>query len=163
SSSLSQASQSQSSPNREQNLAEAAQKQEDIIDKLQQMQKDVNENLDELQALTLAQRLRKVGEEQKILQTHLQKIIPDPVVLTPRELPERYVNANTHFAGRQAESQAESEKLQGEISRFYERTQKPNYGQVSQQMNDSRPADELHRVRGLIEQNIGMMAMENLS
>ena len=127
------------------------------------MQQEVNESLDELQALTLAQRLRKVGEEQKTIEGHLQQIIPDTVGLTPRELPDRYQKANAQFASMQLESQVESEKLQGEISRFYERTQKPNYGQVSQQMKDSRPADELHRVGGLIEDNIAMIAMENLS
>ena len=161
SSALNQAS--QSGENREQNLAEAAQKQEEIIEKLQEMQREVNESLDELQALTLAQRLRQVGKEQTKIQGHLREIIADTVGLMPSELPERYRKANTHFSELQLESQAESQKLEGEISRFYERTQKMNYGQVSEQMKASHPADELDRVRGLIQENIAMEAMENLA
>ena len=161
SSSLNQAAQNQQ--NREQNLADAAQKQEEIIKQLQQMQQEVNESLDELQALTLAQRLRQVGKDQEKLEKHLQAIIADTVGLLPQELPERYQKANSLFAEMQMESQGESEKLQGEISRFYERTQKMNYGTVSQQMQDSRPVDELDRVRGLIQENIAMEAMDNLS
>ena len=44
----------------------------------------------------------------------------------------------------------ESAALQGEISRFFERTQKTNYGAVSKEMKDSRATDELERLGGMI-------------
>jgi hypothetical protein len=48
------------------------------------------------------------------------------------------------------------------MSRFFERTQKPDYGQVSQAMKDTHAADELDRLGGLIDNNIGIEAWENL-
>jgi hypothetical protein len=63
----------------------------------------------------------------------------------------------------QTETQGESVKIQGEISRFYERTQKPAYGEVTKEMTESKPGDELDRVRGLIQENIAMEAMHNLA
>jgi hypothetical protein len=63
----------------------------------------------------------------------------------------------------QVETQGESVKLQGEISRFYERTQKPEYGEVTKEMTEAQPEEELERVRNLIQENIGMEAMHNLA
>ncbi|HVK59877.1 MAG TPA: hypothetical protein VM735_13915, partial [Candidatus Kapabacteria bacterium] len=148
---------------REEKLAEAQKKEEETIEALQQMQQKVNEGLDELQALTLAQRLRQLGEREKKIETTLQTNIPDTIGLTPTELNARYKRANEQLSGMQVETQNESVKIQGEISRFYERTQKPAYGEVTQEMTEARPGDELDRVRNLIQENIGMEAMHNLA
>ncbi len=161
--SLQNAQNSSSSEQKEKNLAEAVEKQEETIDQLQKMQKQVNQGLDDLQALTLSERLQKLGSEQKKIEGHLQKHIPETVGLTPPELPPRFQKVNSSLATLQTESQTESVKLQGEISRFYERTQKPNYGKVSQEMTETHPGDRLEEVRGLIQDNVGMEAMRNLA
>jgi hypothetical protein len=148
---------------REQNLAEAAQKQDEILQKLQEMQEKVNKGLDELQALTLAQRLRKLAGEEKKLEEKLQNNITDTIGLLPKELPGRYVKANDSLSAQQLEAHGDTVKIQGEISRFYERTQKPNYGEVTKEMSEARTAEELERVRTLIQDNIGMEAMQNLA
>ncbi len=62
----------------------------------------------------------------------------------------------------QGGAQKESQTLQGEISRFFERTQKPDYGQVSQEMKETHATDELERLGGMIENNIGIEASDNL-
>ena len=61
-----------------------------------------------------------------------------------------------------ARAQKETDTLQGEISRFFERTQKTNYGAVSKEMKDSRASDELDRLGGLIGENIAMEASGGL-
>ncbi len=48
-----------------QETAEALQKAEDILNELEKMEQKANQRLDDLQALTLAQRLRKVGGTEK--------------------------------------------------------------------------------------------------
>jgi hypothetical protein len=159
--SLQQAAQSEQS--REEQLAEAQKKEEESLEGLQQMQEKVNAGLDELQALTLAQRLRQLSAKEKRIETTLQSSIPDTIGLLTNQLSARYLRANSQLAASQNETQAESAKLQGEISRFYERTQKPNYGDVTKQMSDSRAPEELERLRDLIKDNIGMEAMQNLA
>jgi hypothetical protein len=159
--SLQSASQNQSS--REQDLADAQQKAEETVEALQKMQEKVNQGLDELQALTLAQRLRQLGEREKKIESTLQTNIPDTIGLTPGELAARYQRANAKLSDVQTETQTDSVKIQGEISRFYERTQKPTYGEVTKEMAEAQPADELERVRSLIQENIGMEAMHNLA
>ncbi len=161
--SLKSAQQTPSPSAREQQLAEAQEKEEETVKALQQMQQKVNQGLDELQALTLAQRLRQISAQQKKLESTLQANIPDTIGLTPPELSVRYQKANTKLSELQNEAQAASVKIQGEISRFYERTQKPNYGEVTHEMADSKTGDELDRIKGLIQENIGMEAMQNLA
>jgi hypothetical protein len=133
------------------------------VNALQKMQKKVNEGLDELQALTLSQRLRQLGGSEKKIEGHLQSAIQDTIGLTPPELPIRYQKANSQLSTLQNETQSNSTKLQAEISRFFERTQKPNYGEVGKEMTESRAAEELDRLRGLIQENIAMEAMQNLA
>ena len=161
--SLQAAAQSQSQSGREESLGEAQQKEEETVKALQAMQQQVNQGLDELQALTLAQRLRQLGDKEKKIESTLHTNIPDTIGLTPGELNARYQRANSQLSSVQTEIQGESVQLQGEISRFYERTQKPAYGEVTQEMTAAQPANELERVSNLIEDNIGMEAMQNLA
>lgn len=161
--SLDSASQSAEQKPRQENLQQAEAKQDQALQKLQEMQKKANQGLDELQALTLSQRLRKLSGQEKKLEGSLQKNISDTVGLTPTELPGRFQKANTSFASQQSDTQGESLKLQGEISRFFERTQKRNYGDVSKEMAQAKPGDELDKIRGLIQDNIAMEAMQNLA
>jgi hypothetical protein len=161
--SLQSAAQSPSQTGREEKLAEAQEKEEETLKALQEMQQKVNQGLDELQALTLAQRLRQLGDKEKRIESTLHTNIPDTIGLTPGELAARYQRANTQLSGTQTEIEGESVKLQSEISRFYERTQKPVYGEVTREMTDAAPSDQLERVRNLIQDNIGMEAMQNLA
>ncbi|MHB8522241.1 MAG: hypothetical protein ACYDH9_15990 [Limisphaerales bacterium] len=153
----------QSAQSRADKLERALKTEEEILAALAQMQKRVNEGLDQLQALTLAQRLRKVGSTEQGIAAHLQQIVPETIGLAPNELPAQFQKAQTSLAGEQDNAQKESEVLRGEISRFFERTQRQNYGQVNREMTEHHTGDELDRIRGLIHENISMDAMQNLA
>ncbi|HEX3988413.1 MAG TPA: hypothetical protein VHZ30_03210, partial [Verrucomicrobiae bacterium] len=86
----------------------------------------------------------------------------DTIGLLPRELPEKMKLAENDLTRSQASEQKETDLLQGEISRFFERTQKPNYGEVSDDMKKSHAADEMDRLGGLIVDNIGIEASVGL-
>lgn len=161
--SLQQAAASSKSKDQKENLAEAEEKEKDVLQELQEMQKRVNKGLDDLQALTLAQRLRKLGTEQQEVKGELEKSVQETIGMLPEELGERFRKANAFLAEQQVDSRDRSKDLQGEISRFFERTRKPNYGMVSKQMAESGAAEELDRIRTLIEGNISMQAMDTLS
>jgi hypothetical protein len=103
-----------------------------------------------------------VGAQEKDIGGSLVSAAPDTIGLLPRELPEKFKNIEGDLTRNQAAERKETEMLQGEISRFFERTQKPDYGQVSQEMKTSRATDELDRVAGLIGNNIGIEASEDL-
>jgi len=152
----------QKSDTQSQDMADAQQKADDILKELEQMEEKANQHLDNLQALTLAQRLRKVGGEEKDIGGQLFDSASNTIGLLARDLPEKLKLFERGLIQSQSGAQKQTTTLQSEISRFFERTQKPVYGEVSKEMKDIHVADELDRVGGLIEDNIGIQASENL-
>jgi hypothetical protein len=143
-------------------LAEALRKAEEILQALEKMERKANQHMDDLQALTLSQRLRKVSGEEKDIAGQLLASAPETIGLVARDLPEKLKLLEQGLTRDQGGAQKETQTLQGEISRFFERTQKTNYGQVSREMKDTHATDELDRLGGLIENNIGIEASDNL-
>ena len=168
----SQSSQS-SSPDREQTaqqqqrrreeVAQASKQAQEIQEALEKTQQKGNQDLDQLQALTLAQRLRKVGGEESGLSVQLTTNLADTIGLPPRDLPDQFKKINTNFVQRQDGVRDESAALQGEISRFFERTQKTNYGRVSQDMKETHATNELERLGALIQNNITIQTSLDLT
>jgi hypothetical protein len=153
----------QNAEGRPEQLSQAVQKEEEVLEALEQMQRRVNKGLDQLQALTLAQRLRKIASDEKDIAARLLKIVPEIIGMMPRELPGRFKNTEANLASDQSGEHQETTVIHGEIGRFFERTQKETYGQVSKEMTESHVADELDQVRGLIEDNISMDAIQRLA
>lgn len=161
--SLQKAQESSQAKDRADEASKAREAEEKALDKLQALQKKMNDGLDNLQALTLSQRLKKLSESEQGLGAQLGKVVGETIGLLPRELPERYQKINASLAGDQAGVKVEAEKVVAEMSRFFDRTQRPNYGEVAADMKQVNTASELDRVRGLIDANIAMDAMGNLT
>ncbi|MBI3876852.1 MAG: hypothetical protein HY300_13025, partial [Verrucomicrobia bacterium] len=147
---------------RSEQLAKAQESEQDALESLQELQKKMNENLDSLQAQTLAQRLRKLAGTEQDIGGKINKMVPDTIGLLPKELPPRLKKANDSLAKDQGGARNEAQTVQEEMSRFFERTQKANYGVVSLEMKQQSVGEELDRVRKLIDSNIAMEAMGNL-
>ena len=159
---LGQAAQESQPQDKKENLADALEEEEEALDELADLQDKVNKDLDNLQALTLAQRLRKLGKEELALRKKIKDIIQETIGLMPEDLPERYTRANTRFTKSQGRTQEKAVELQGEISRFYERTGKGQYGEVSKEMETEQTGEALAEIETQIESNINMLAIRNL-
>ena len=153
----------QSAESRPKELAEAQKAEQQAVESLEDIQKRMNRDVDNLQARTLAERLRMLAGKEMKLDSTLQRLVPETIGLHADELPERLRSSTLNVARDQADHQAEALGLQGEISRFYDRTQRATYGAVSKEMTDAKTGDELDRIRGLIQENIAMEAMDNLT
>ncbi|NBR84192.1 MAG: hypothetical protein EBS84_12220 [Proteobacteria bacterium] len=160
---LQKAQESNAAKDRADEATKAREAEEKALEKLQALQKKMNDGLDNLQALTLSQRLKKLSESEQSVGTQLGKIVGDTIGLLPRELPERFRKINASLAGDQSGVKAEAEKVVAEMSRFFDRTQRANYGEVAKEMKQINTTAELDRVRGLIDANISMDAMGNLA
>jgi len=161
--SLQKAQESSTPQERAEEATKARAAEEKALEKLQALQKKMNDGLDNLQALTLSQRLKKLSESEASVSSQLGKVVGETIGLLPRELPERFKKINTSLAGDQAGVKAEAEKVVAEMSRFFDRTQRENYGEVAKEMKQFNTPAELERVRGLIDANISMDAMGNLA
>jgi hypothetical protein len=152
----------QNPQSRQDQTAQASQKAEDILKALEKMQNQASKHMDDLQALTLAQRLRKISGQEKNLGAQMLKSAPDTIGLLPENLPEKFQRFEHALTTDQGQAEKESDILQGEISRYFERTQKTNYGQVSKEMKEAHTSDELERVEGMISGNIGVQVSGEL-
>jgi hypothetical protein len=152
----------QNSSAQPQDMADAQQKADDILKELEKMEEKANQHLDNLQALTLAQRLRKVGGEEKEIGGQLFDSASNTIGLLARDLPEKLKLFEHGLIQSQSDAQKQATTLQSELSRFFERTQKPAYGEVTKDMKDTQVAQELDRLGRLIEDNISIQASENL-
>ena len=159
--SLSSAKKSPSS--RSQNIADAKETQEEILEALQEMQSEVNDDLDKMEAMTIAQRLRAIGNGQTEIEESLMKQAAETIGLFPEELAPRFQAANEKLTEIQTDASEESKLIQEEISRFFERTEREAYGEVSQGMKDSNVMETLLGVRKLIQDNVTMQATEDLA
>jgi hypothetical protein len=142
---------------------QAAKQAQDIAEALGKTQQKGNEDLDQLQALTLAERLRKVGTQEMGLSGQLTTNLADTIGLPARDLSDKLKKINAAFVKDQDGARDESASLQGEISRFFERTQKTNYGHVSQEMKTTQATNELDRMGNLIRNNITVSASSDLT
>ena len=161
--SLQEAQSQQSGEKRESELSEALEAIEQALQKLAEMQERMDEGLDNLEALTLAQRLREAAKSEREIERTLLSMAPETVGLEFNRLSARYQAATQDAAGEQIEVRDEAKKLQAEIGRFFERTQRENYGEVSREMEEKATAEKLEEVSGLIARNTTMQSVENLA
>lgn len=154
--------QQNNSQQRSQELSKALESEQKALEKLQQMQQQVNKGLDQLQAQTLAQRLRKLGTQETQLTGRLQELVAETIGLLPAQLSEHHRRANTNISGDQEKVRDEAKTVHEEMSRFFDRTQRENYGAVSKEMKEANTESELDRARSLIASNVTMSAMSDL-
>ena len=153
----------QSSEDRKDKLAKALEDIEKALEKLAKMQEKMNEGLDNLEALTLAQRLREASKSEQQIERELLSMAPETIGLKFDRMSARYQKATVKAAATQNEVRDEAEKLQAEISRFFERTQRPNYGEVAEEMEASETYEKLKFVSLLIGANTTMQSIERLT
>jgi len=144
-------------------MQEAQQTEQEIMESLEALQAMVNEDLDQLQALTLAQRLRSLSRVETELEATLMEGAEDTIGLFPDELAPRWRALHDKLGETQNETAAQSKELQEEIGRFFERTQKEPYGEVSEEMKEKQTEEGLISSRELILKNITMEAADQVA
>lgn len=160
--SLQQAQQQKQAAERQGELAKAQTSEEEATRALEKMQQNVNQGLDRLQAQTLAQRLRQISKDEQKITEHLQTIVPETVGLMVAELPSRYLNTMNDLATSQAKVRKDAQTVQDEMGRFFERTQKEVYGEVSKEMKDIETVPKLDKLRQTMLANISLQSLQQL-
>lgn len=160
----SQLSSAASSPSQAQEkLEEARETEEQIMDELANMQQQVNEDLDRMQALTLSQRLKQIGDREGAIVSDLKRHVQSSIGLRPEDLSSKYRGINADLATTQGVTRDTTVELEAEISRFAERTQMTNYIDVSREIREKETVEALENIGAMIDANRGLQSMRNLS
>jgi hypothetical protein len=164
SSSMPQAAQSLDSAksdaaNRSQNLDQALAQEQQILDAMRQMGAQASKDLDTLTARTLASRLRREAGLERDLSTDFQQMLPDTIGLKPDQLTSDARQKLNMMSVSQTEATREEDRIEGEISRLYDRTSLGRYGDVAHEMTDYKTQDGLLALGKLVDKNIGVQSI----
>ena len=144
-------------------MTEAADLQEEALENLREILAQFTEQIDQFEALTLGQRLSQLGNTEKKLAKKLISIMPSSIGRTPTQLKGIHRRANDDMETTQNEVTSDSLDVQGEISRYYERTGKIEYARVSQLMENAKTTKALSRVARNLKNNISFKALDELT
>jgi hypothetical protein len=144
---------------RKEQAEQAQQKEQEALNEMQELQKKMASTLDKMQAKSLADRLRAVGQTEKETGESLQKSLAETIGLNKDELPAEARKNLNRMAADQEKTSKQSRKLQDEIQRFFQRTGMEQHGEVSKDMEEQKVADQIAQLSDLIKDNISSQAM----
>lgn len=142
-------------------LDHALGQEEDILKKLREMQNATELSLEKLMTQSIALRLRKIARSEKNIGDDFQKILPEVIGMKAGQLPDVPRQTVEAMTALQRTASEESNKLHGEIARFFERTRLERYGDVSQGMETTDADESLVKLAQVIEKNISVQAMQS--
>ena len=134
-------------------------KEQKALEGLQELQKKMTKNLDDLQARGLALRLRRVAATEREIGGSLQKNLPLTIGLRKETLPPEVVRNLTGLSTEQGKAGKDTRKLQDEIERFNQRTSDEKHGEVAREMKESQAGDEIAAIAELIAENVAAQAL----
>jgi DNA-directed RNA polymerase subunit F len=143
-------------------MMQSAESQERALEELRKVLAKFAEQLDRLEARTLAQRLTKLEKTENKLSIKLVSIMPSSVGKMPSQLDNKNLSSFYEMEKAQTRVSEDADEVKNEISRYHERTQKAEYGKVSRLMEEANLKEGLTRVAQNIRNNISFHALENL-
>ena len=146
-----------------QSMMQSAEAQERALEELRKVLAMFSEQLDRLEARTLAQRLTKLEKTEKKLSRKLVSIMPSSVGKMPSQLDSKNLSSFYEMEKIQTQVSEDADEVKNEISRYHERTQKAEYGKVSQLMVNADLKKGLTGVAQNIRSNISFQALDNLN
>jgi hypothetical protein len=146
-----------------QSMMQSAESQERALEELRRVLAKFSEQLDRLEAITLAQRLTKLEKTEKKLSIKLVSIMPTSVGKMPSQLDNKNLSSFYEMEKSQKRVSEDADEVKNEISRYHERTQKAEYGKVSRLMEAANLKKGLTGVAQNIRNNTSFQALENLN
>ena len=143
-------------------LSTASQMQFDALQGLKALLDSFSEQMEEIEAKTLAQRLRNVENTEREISRDLTAILPETLGKTRSLLSQKYNSAIQSLEIIQTGARTEAKEIQSEISRYFERTGVHEYEKVSLLMQESRTEEGLKIAAEKIKANVGFQALEDL-
>ena len=146
-----------------QSMMQSAESQERALEELRRVLAKFSEQLDRLEARTLAQRLTTLEKTEKKLSIKLVSIMPTSVGKMPSQLDNKNLSSFYEMEKSQKRVSEDADEVKNEISRYHERTQKVEYGKVSRLMEAANLKKGLTGVAQNIRNNTSFQALENLN
>ena len=146
-----------------QSMLQAAESQQKALDKLRDVLAKFSNQLDKLEAITLAERLRKLKRTEQKISQKLVSLLPSSIGRMTTQLNNDNRVSVYEMEKIQSKVSLDADEIKNEISRYHERTNKPEYGEVSQLMTQAKAKQELASVAQSLRNNISFQALNGLN
>ena len=144
-------------------MMQSAEFQQRALEELRKVLAKFSKQLDRLEARTLAERLKKLEKTEYKISNKLVTIMASSVGRMPSQLDNNNLSTFYEMEKLQARVSEDADEVMNEISRYHERTQKVEYGTVSQMMKEANPKIGLSKVSDNIRNNISFQALDKLN
>ena len=146
-----------------QSMMQAAEFQQKALDDLRDILANFSKQLDDLEAITLAERLRKLKRTEQKLSQKLVSLMPSSIGRMTTQLKNENRVSVYEMEKIQTTVSLDAEEIKNEISRYHERTNKAEYGEVSRLMNQAKTKEQLGVVAQSLRNNISFQALNGLN
>jgi len=144
-------------------LTESIQKQENALQRLKKLIENLSNQKDHIEARSLSQRLRDLGQSEETIALKLVDLLPDTLGKTSSSLSAEHSMTVKELHKDQLLVREGSVEVHHEISRYYERTGVPEYQKVDLLMSSSNLQTNLKLIAQRITENISLKALKALT
>ncbi|MFP6905707.1 MAG: hypothetical protein VCG02_10845 [Verrucomicrobiota bacterium] len=140
---------------RKENLAAAIEKEKEIIEQLEKMEKEVNDSIENMLAKNFINRLKQAAELQDDISRGLRDILPRTIGLAAKDLQDDEREQIDLIASREGTNRREAGYIQEDLSGFYNRTRKEDYKKIYDEMVELNMLVSLEKLADAIADNVG--------
>jgi hypothetical protein len=145
---------------RAQRLAEALAQQKEVLERLMQALKQLNEANDMLQASNFVNRLRQAAGAETEIGGTLQQMLPESAGLSAEQLPAALKTKLGTLQQKQSQTQKKVQYIRDDLGSFVKRARQEKYEDVHADMEKTRVVDELEKLAGLVGDNRSAAAID---
>jgi hypothetical protein len=135
--------------------------EERILAALREMEKGMNDSLEDMLAKSFANRLRMAGAAEHDIAATLRELLPETVGMRPSDLPADKREAVERLMARQKQTGREAAYIRDDLSGFFNRTRVQCYDDIYSDMVRLKMSESLDELTKLIGQNVGAKAIAN--
>ena len=142
-------------------LEEVKTLEEQILAALREMEKGINDSLEDMLAKSFANRLRLAGSVERDISTTLRELLPETVGMRTEDLPADKREVLEQLVARQTQTGKEAAYIRDDLSGFFNRTRVQCYEDIYSEMVSLKMSESLDALSNLIGQNVGVKAIAN--
>jgi hypothetical protein len=145
---------------RRENAEEAKAQEQAALDKLRELQREMANKGDQMQARNFAGRLTEIAELQREVKERLQESFARMIGVLPENLASKDRNTLQTLSGREASAATEAHRIQGEMKAFAARVTGKAYEEVAKEMAEKGAPGALQKLGELVATNQSGSAMQ---
>jgi hypothetical protein len=145
---------SNSPQDRQQKTSDAAEQEKKAVDELRKLEQKMNQNIENMMAMSFVNRLRRAASEQDAVSTGLRNMIVDVIGLETNGLNEVQTRNVDALGTRHGANRKHAGYVQDDLSGFYNRTRKEVYNVIHEGMVKEKMTERLDGLTGSIRANV---------